>query len=149
VPQFGYLETSPASDEGQRKTLRLTASGTAAADDRTQVVVHDVSETGLLLECWLDLSQGEELDVVLPQLGVRRVTVAWASGRFFGCQFADMVAPESASAAAPSGMDELPNKGSPEAVSLASVQLHELSMAIERISRVLDRAMDQLSKRER
>jgi hypothetical protein len=152
VPQFGYLVTPPASDEPQRlarKTLRLTATGAAGADDRTHVVVHDVSETGLLLESPFELAQGEELDVILPRLGEKRVTVAWASGRFFGCQFADTAAPESDGVAAPSGMDALPGKGSPEAVSLASVQLHELSMAIERIGRILDRAMDQLSKRER
>jgi hypothetical protein len=110
-----------------------------------QAVIHEISETGLLLESSLPLAQGERLDVIMPDRGARQVKIVWACGRYFGGEFeghgtALEVRPVS------SCMDALPKKGSPEAVALAAFQLHELSMAIERISSVLDRAIYQLSK---
>jgi hypothetical protein len=146
VSVLAYLDERRGSS---RKSLRLTASAPGASGDLTQVVVHEISETGLLLEGTLTLTQGEELEVVLPRQGARRVNVAWFSGRFFGCQFAEPLPPPGSGAAIASGTDALPKKGSQEAVSLAAVQLRQLSMAIERISRVLDRAIEQLSERNR
>lgn len=151
VAQLAYLECGTAAGEPRgspRKTLRLSTDHSGATDS-AQVIVHDISETGLLLETALELGEGEAIDVVLPGLGERRVTVAWSSGRFFGCQLAEYDTNAAGSFAERAGMDALPSKGSPEAVSLAAHQLHELSQAIERISCVLDRAMDQLGKRDR
>jgi hypothetical protein len=151
VAQFAYLESGSALDERRsspRKKLRLSTKGEIGRGEEAKVIVHDISETGLLLESTVKLEQDEELEIILPKLGAKRLKVVWASGRFFGCQFAEPV-PDAVSALAPSGMGAIPKQGSPEAVSLAAVQLHDLSMAIERIGKVLDRAMDQLSKRER
>ena len=152
MAQLAYLhiEAFPGERRGSpRKRIRLETSGRSPDRDRTQVIVHDVSNTGLLLESSAELSRGEELDVILPLVGTRRVTVAWASGRFFGCEFADDIPAGPEAAAGAPRLNALPDRGSPEAVSLAAVQLHELSMAIERISKVLDRAMNQLSRRDR
>jgi hypothetical protein len=148
VAQFAYLEVRPPGDEhsGARKALILKGATACEPGSQAQVTIDDLTDRGLLLEGALSLSEGEELEVIMPREGTRRVKVAWAGGRFFGCRFVEDVA---ATPPAPAGMDALPNKGSPEAVSLAAVQLHDLSLAIERISRVLDRAMDQLSKRDR
>jgi len=151
VSQLAYFENEQLSDERRgspRKKLRLNASGAGTPGDQTQVVVHDISETGLLLETSLMLAQGEQLDVIMPDTGARRVTVVWASGHYFGCEFAEPIAPAGASTVIRRGIDGLPKKGSPEAVSLAAFQLHQLSMAIARISSVLDRAIDQLSKHQ-
>lgn len=151
MAQFAYFEADRAADEhwsSPRKILRLSESSTGASVGQTQTIVHDISETGLLLESDLKLEEGEELDVVQARAAARRVTVAWSSGRFFGCRFAEQLPVEEPALTKPSRMEAIPKKGSPEAVTLAAVQLHELSMAIEKISKVLDRAMDQLSKRE-
>ena len=113
-----------------------------------QVIVHEISETGLLLESSLPLAQGEQLDVIMPDGGARQIKIVWACGCYFGGEFEGHgTALEVRSVS--SGMDALPKKGSPEAVALAAFQLHELSMAIERIASVLDRAIYQLSKRNR
>jgi hypothetical protein len=151
VAQVAYLESGPILDERRRspRTLRLSAKGETGHGEEAQVVVHDISDTGLLLESKVKLEQGEELEVILPQLGARRLTVAWASGRFFGCEFAAALPADAVEPQPKNGMDAIPKQGSPEAVSMAAVQLHELSLAIERISNVLDRAMTQLSKRDR
>ncbi len=149
VPQFAYLESEQDERRNSpRKKLRLNTSG-ATASDQAQVVVHDISETGLLLESPLKLARGEELDVLLPDLGTRPVTVAWASGQFFGCEFVEVVPADAADEGTGRGLDARPEKGSPEAIARASYQLEELSQAIARMSSVLDRAIHQLSKRER
>lgn len=113
------------------------------------VIVRDISATGLLIEGALGLSCGEQLDVLLPRQGTRQAIVAWTSGCFFGCQFVEPVGAEDAEAALPKTVAALPKKGSKEALSLAAFQLRELSLAVDRIGWVLDRAIFQLSRRNR
>ena len=152
MSQFAYLEREDADGEPgnePRKRLRLSPHDMNAPGDQAQLIVHEISDSGLLLESTLPLVEGEQLDVVMPHEGARRVTIVWACGRYFGCRFAGAgTASAVKPSAAPAGMDALPKKGSEEAVALAQVQLHELSMAIERITGVIDRAINQLSKRE-
>lgn len=152
VPQFAYLESQHIPSErrsSSRKTLRLGTGAATASADETRVIVRDISATGLLIEGALGLSCGEQLEVVLPSQGRRQAMVAWASGCFFGCQFVDPIGAEGARAALSTNVAALPKKGSPEALSLAAFQLRELSLAIDRIGWVLDRAIFQLSKRNR
>jgi hypothetical protein len=150
VSQFAFLESEAHHGEHSdrpRKRLRLSAHDLGLPGDQAELFVHEMSDTGLLLECSLPLEDGEQLDLITPDKGTRQITIVWSCGRYFACNFAEL---ETASRAATAkGMDALPEKGSPEAVSLAQCQLHELSMAIERITGVVDRAINQLSKRER
>ena len=152
VSQFAYLEGQHILEEptsSPRKTLRLDTDPGSPSPDEIRVIVHDVSATGLLVEGALELSTGEQLDVLLPGQGTRQATVAWASGRFFGCQFVEPIPPGGTKGASSRNVAALPKKGSPEAVSLAAYQLRELSLAIDRIGWVLDQAIFQLSKRNR
>jgi hypothetical protein len=151
VPQVAYLQAEPMLDErrsSRRKRLWLSASAQTSSGERTKVVVHDISATGLLLESSVALPLGEELSVATPDQEIGRATVVWSSGRFFGCRFSEPI-PTVKVSASKSALDALPKKGSPEAVALAAVQLRELSMAIDRISRVVERAFDGFSRRER
>lgn len=150
VAQFAYLESQHNLHErrsSSRKKLRLGTTAATASAHETKVIVRDVSATGLLIEGALELSRGEQLDVLLPNRGSRRAIVAWTSGCFFGCQFVEPVGADGAKGA--KNVAALPKKGSPEALSLAAFQLRELSLAIDRIGWVLDRAIFQLSKRNR
>ena len=152
VPQFAYLESQHFLEVRTglaRKTLRLRSSDATASPDETRLIVHDFSATGLLVEGALALSRGEEFDLLLPGQGTRLATVVWISGSFFGCQFAEPIGPERAKAALPKKIARLPKKDSPEAISLAAFQLHELSLAVDRIGWVLERVIFQLSKRNR
>jgi len=67
-----------------RRPLRL---GSVLSDTGAEIVIHDISATGLLIETSQDLSTGETLIIDLPERGNTPATVAWSSGRYFGCQF--------------------------------------------------------------
>ncbi|MCB2080197.1 MAG: helix-turn-helix transcriptional regulator [Novosphingobium sp.] len=85
-----HFEESPARPgrpRPQRRTLRLEAEGALASGDAASVLVHNVSETGLLLECSTPLAVGEWMDIELPEAGATRANVIWTSGGLSGCAF--------------------------------------------------------------
>jgi hypothetical protein len=67
-----------------RRALRL---GATLADSGVEVLIHDLSPTGLLLETTQPLASGETLFVDLPERGPTAASVAWSSGDFYGCAF--------------------------------------------------------------
>jgi hypothetical protein len=67
-----------------RRALRL---GATLSDSGVEVLIHDLSPTGLLIETGQSLTQGETLFVDLPERGPTAASVAWSSGRFYGCAF--------------------------------------------------------------
>lgn len=70
-----------------RRTLRLEARGELSGGEATNVLVHNVSTTGLLIESNIQLEVGERLSVDLPEAGLTAARVVWSSGRLLGCQF--------------------------------------------------------------
>lgn len=71
-----------------RKRLRLGSVSTSLKED---VLIHDISSTGLLLETGAELEAFDTLDVELPEVGPTEAVVVWTSGRYFGCQFAESI----------------------------------------------------------
>lgn len=67
-----------------RRALRL---GARLADSGVEVLIHDLSPTGLLIETAQPLASGETLFVDLPERGPTAASVAWSSGHFYGCAF--------------------------------------------------------------
>jgi hypothetical protein len=67
--------------------------------DTATVIIHDLSETGALIETNVKLSPGEQLKIDIREVGAARAAVVWSSGRFFGCEF-DQRLPRSALSAA-------------------------------------------------
>jgi hypothetical protein len=57
------------------------------SDSGAEIIIHDISPTGLLIETSQKFSSGDTLIVDLPERGATSATVAWTSGRYFGCQF--------------------------------------------------------------
>ncbi len=92
------LAASPAGSRrlSPRRTLRLQS---IIADGGEDVVIHDMSHTGLLLETAAFLAERQSLDVELPELGLVRATVVWRSGRYVGCRFDRPVSKAAISAA--------------------------------------------------
>lgn len=82
-----------------RRSLRLEVEGSSPGQGAVKAVVHNLSETGILIESPLDLAVGEAINFELPHAGVVSATVMWASGGFFGCEFAQPIAPSGISAA--------------------------------------------------
>lgn len=63
------------------------------------MTIHDISNTGLLLETGASLAEGQKFNVDLPEIGVTQAKVVWASARYFGCRF-DAPVPKAAVSAA-------------------------------------------------
>ena len=70
-----------------RRPLRLTIQGTAGEKELADVLVHNLSATGALLQTSIELDVGTALDIELPEASTVRAKVVWKSGEFFGCQF--------------------------------------------------------------
>jgi hypothetical protein len=67
-----------------RRSLKL---GSVLTDSGEEIVIHDLSLTGLLIETSEVLSNGDTLLVDIPERGPTPATVVWSSGRYFGCEF--------------------------------------------------------------
>ena len=144
------LDIEPDAGErraSRRRKLRLHAEGVSASTPQTEVIIHDLSEDGLLVESPIALSEGELLEVVIPEAGTVQAEVAWSSERFFGCRFNDPISTAAVSAAllrSPSESNAAPNGA---AVEKALIELEALSFAIKRVTRAVDQAIDRLAKK--
>jgi hypothetical protein len=79
-----------------RLKLSLDASLAGSGED---VVIHDLSAGGILLESSASLRKGARLEVDLPEVGATQAKVVWNSGDYYGCQF-DKPIPKAALSAA-------------------------------------------------
>ena len=84
---------------GARRTLSLEAEGVTDDGARAEVLVHNLSEGGLLIETAAALEVGEQIDIELPRVGTTPATARWRSGRLFGCEFVAPLPPAALSAA--------------------------------------------------
>ncbi|KHK93254.1 helix-turn-helix domain-containing protein [Novosphingobium malaysiense] len=102
MPISAHFEETMSS-EGQpranRRRLLLETQGALESGVAAKVLVHNVSETGLLLETDNELEIGDTIDVALPEAGTMRAHVAWASDRLYGCAFEAPLSPATLSAA--------------------------------------------------
>lgn len=94
-----HLDQTPAASPAaasQRSALRralwLETSGffaDAGPDGlEANVTIHNISAAGLLLETALELAEGEQLALDLPEAGAVVATVVWRSEKLYGCAFA-------------------------------------------------------------
>ena len=96
-----HLEELQHPAREHRRELRLEAHGATASGVVTNVLIHNISATGLLLEARSGLTVGERIGIDLPHAGETTATVVWASGALFGCEFATVVAVLAASSTVP------------------------------------------------
>lgn len=82
----------PATGHSQRtavrRALRLETSGRLPDGQEANVIVHNISVSGLLLETGIALTTGERLTLDLPQAGLVEAAVVWHSEQLYGCAFA-------------------------------------------------------------
>ncbi len=90
-----------------RKAARREAhaASTLRADGMraTDVVVLDLSETGLRLATPVPLEAGQEISIGLTGVGARAAQVRWVRGGEYGCTFAEPLTAEEAGQAFTSG----------------------------------------------
>jgi transcriptional regulator with XRE-family HTH domain len=70
-----------------RQHMRLRVRGAAASGGAADVLIHNLSPTGLLLESATRLEVGDEIVVELPEAASSIAQVVWTSGQFYGCAF--------------------------------------------------------------
>lgn len=78
------LETASRRSSPRRK-LRL---GSTIVSDSQEVVIHDLSATGVLIQTAAKLESFDDLEVDLPEVGATHAFVVWHSGDYYGCEFA-------------------------------------------------------------
>ena len=83
-----------------RRRLNLGAAGSTDSASDVDVVVHDLSVTGLLIEAAIDLQIGDQFTVDIPGPGAVEAAVVWKSGQYFGCEFVRPIPKTALSAAA-------------------------------------------------
>ena len=93
------LEKGREKRAASRKTLRLLATGRRADDQATEVLIHDLSEHGMLIESASALGIDEPIVVELPGGRSCEAAVVWSSSQFYGCRFAAPLSPATISAA--------------------------------------------------
>jgi hypothetical protein len=147
VSLLAYIDAGSGVERrsSSRTKLRLVSKGQATSGGSAQVIIHDISETGLLIEWDLQLAPHESIDVELPEQGTTRAVIVWISGHFAGCQFEVAIAPSVVDAALLSAQME--QRFDQQTISEIASQLDDLSMAVARMTRVVDRAINQLIKR--
>lgn len=100
IPGY-FLPAAPGADArgSTRRKLSLPAEGKQNGDTGIKVLIHNISETGLLLESDVDLAAGDRIEIDLPHAGDSSATVVWVSDRLFGCRFDAPVSSATLSAA--------------------------------------------------
>lgn len=84
---FEDVEEGDGAVRAERRRLQLETQGALESGVATQVLVHNFSATGVLLESRIDLEIGEAIDLDLPASPGTRSRVVWASGQLYGCAF--------------------------------------------------------------
>jgi hypothetical protein len=95
-PLQGEILRENRSDE--RRTLRLSAR-VSSSGDWAQVLIHDLSEKGLMFETSAKLEIGEIVSVDLPFIGKSEAKIVRKEDDSFGCEFTTPVSRKTVSAA--------------------------------------------------
>src|SRR3546814_1282992 len=80
-------------------TTLFRSQGTHDDGSGIAVLVHNISESGLLLESDAAIAVGDRIEIDLPHAGESPATVVWVSDRLVGCRFDTAISPATLSAA--------------------------------------------------
>ncbi|HKT77792.1 MAG TPA: helix-turn-helix domain-containing protein, partial [Sphingobium sp.] len=83
------IEEQPQSDERRgdaRWRIRLEVTG-SLGDEQANVVIHDISSAGMLIETDCNLVVGQSIAIALPQAETVAAQIVWRSEPLFGCRF--------------------------------------------------------------
>ena len=120
-PRKAKIETSIDNRERRRHTLLLEVAGGEHDTASDAVLVHDILDTGLLIETKSELGVGEIIEVNLPNVGpnvgiLMEAEIMWAGGQIYGCKFTRELNPAAISAELRGGRFTLTNSVAVDAV---------------------------------
>jgi hypothetical protein len=101
VPLAAEILTEDGIGEGRsavRRSLRLGVQAYSSGEI-AMALIHNMSETSLLLETVVDLAEGEMVQVDIPSANAPAVRVLWREGLLAGCEFVEPVSKAAVSAA--------------------------------------------------
>ena len=145
LAQFEQSDDAAERRGSARRGLKLAITASVANSPELGVTIHDLSETGLLLETPLSLAAGQTFQAFLPLAGAVETTVVWSSHQFHGCQFAERVPRAAVSAALLKNAPEVDSAKPPERSGDLVSQLRDVNARIEQIGADLDRAIGDLA----
>lgn len=82
-----------------RREMKLRARGAPRTGAAKDVLIRNLSTTGMLLEAAAKLAVGQKITIDLPQIGHALAEVVWAGEDLFGCAFARPLSEAAVSAA--------------------------------------------------
>ncbi len=92
------IDGSLTERDADRRQLRLHVDA-IAGDNAARVQVHNISTTGLLVECDAQTLLPDTFEVELPEQGMTMARIVWRSDNFYGCEFENPVTSRVISAA--------------------------------------------------
>lgn len=113
IPLMAEIQTRSQDADARiapRRTLCLEVP-TMSPRDQSNAVIHNLSQTGLLIQTSAELGVGEPIEIDLPEAGPTLAKVIWTRGEFVGCEFEARVSKGAVAAAllrAPAELQELP-----------------------------------------
>jgi len=129
---------------GARRALRLSVGANLRGSPDRVVRVHDLSETGALIETSELLAHGEQFEVIMPLAGAIDAVVVWQSGNFYGCEFNRAVPSAAISAALLRSEPKQPKAPVADASSDLLSQLRNINASIEEVGHQLDDTIGRL-----
>ena len=72
-----------------RRTMQLLTAGRTPDGKSTEVLIHDLSTGGFLMQTTASMALGDTIEVILPRTGAREAEIVWTSETFFGCRVLD------------------------------------------------------------
>jgi hypothetical protein len=145
---FAHLEPARAKSErrsSRRRKLRLELERSATADLR--VVIHDLSEQGMLLETDAQLAVGEAVELVIPGAWSTEAVVMWNCGCYFGCRFEKPLTTAAVSAAQLQSPSPLLERTRKRAIYNAMAELRSLAGVVEQITDQVERAIVKINSK--
>jgi hypothetical protein len=91
-------DQSPDGRDASRHRLFLDARASTGSQ-AAEILIHNLSSTGMLLETSIDLAANNGFDVDIPEVGTVHAGIIWNSETFYGCQFEQPLSRAAVSAA--------------------------------------------------
>lgn len=128
-----------------RRELQLTITARVPESPELAVTIHDLSESGILLETLAPLASGQRFQILLPLAGAVETVVIWNSGHFYGCQFSETVPRAAVSAALLQSAPKDADAGATNRPGDPLSQLRDVNARIEQVGQQLDHTIEELS----
>lgn len=145
MPLFAHFDDLEPKERRRaaRRALRLGVGAGNPVAGADEVMIHDLSLTGALLETSNPMLVGAIFEFELPHAGLIEAEIVWSSGEFYGAQFSLPISPAALSAAQlQSQPSAQPEAGDP------LTELRELNAEVEKLSLMMESALKRLAKKD-